>query len=71
MSLFASVSLIFVLLTLEYAFAFIMFHIDEGKYLNLLMICHSVGHTRKKMSVQVQVKVEEIRKQKFLRSVKK
>lgn len=38
MSLFASVSLIFVLLTLEYAFAFIMFYIVEGKYLNLLMI---------------------------------
>lgn len=51
MSLFASVSLIFVLLTLEYAFAFIMFYIDEGKYINLLMTCHRVGHTRKNMSI--------------------
>ena len=39
MSLFASVSLIFVLLTLEYAFAFIMFYSDDGRYLNLRMIC--------------------------------
>lgn len=31
MSLFASVSLIFVLLTLEYAFAFIMFYSNERK----------------------------------------
>lgn len=63
MSLFASVSLIFVLLTLEYAFAFIMFYIDEGKYLNLLMICHCVGHTRKNMSVH-DLKFSIIEKQK-------
>lgn len=42
MSLFASVSLIFVLLTLEYAFAFIMFYSDDGRYLNLRMICESL-----------------------------
>ena len=48
MSLFASVSLIFVLLTLEYAFAFIMFYSDEGKYFNLPMICQVFGPNYKK-----------------------
>lgn len=52
MSLFASVSLIFVLLTLEYAFAFIMFNGDEGRYLNLWRICKHL-EIKKRISLSV------------------
>ena len=75
MSLFASVSLIFLLLTLEYAFAFIMFNGDKGRYLNLRMICKSLEN-KKSMSLIVPVswytalwvsnsEVQEIKKQKI------
>lgn len=49
MSLFASVSLIFVLLTLEYAFAFIIFYSDEGRDRNLQVICESLSHNREEL----------------------